>query len=78
MERAQKTPHFASVLNPKSISRIVKSNYVMSIKRNAPGKLSWGKKVLCQINAGDVTMMGHFGEQIQNALVVATISHEVI
>lgn len=44
-------------LQTQCITRVIKCNNVVDIDRNAAGKLSRWKEVLCQMNAGDIAMI---------------------
>ena len=66
------------VTHSQLIARVLEGYDVMSIARNALGVFAHGKHVLAQVKHRDVLMMGMFGEQIQDAFVVAPFIHQII
>ena len=62
------------VAHSQLIAQVLEGYDVMSIARNALGVFAHGK----QVKHRDVLMMGMFGEQIQDAFVVAPFIHQII
>ena len=50
----------------------------MRIARNALGIFTHGKHVLTKVQDSDDSVMGIFGEEIQDALVTASFVHQVV
>ena len=50
----------------------------MSIARNALGIFTHEKQVLTKMQDRDVSMMGMFGEEIQDAFFIAYFIHQVV
>ena len=66
------------VAHSQLIAWVLERHNVMSIARNALGVFAHGKHVLTQVKHRDVLMMGMFGEQIQDAFVVAPFIHQIV
>ena len=66
------------VMHSQLIARVLERHDVMSIARNALGVFAHGKHVLAQVKHRHILMMGMFGEQIQDAFVVAPFIHQII
>ena len=66
------------VAHSQLIARVLEGHDVMGIARNALGVFAHGKHVLAQVKHRDVLMMGMFGEQIQDAFVVAPFIHQIV
>ena len=66
------------VAHSQLIARVLEGDNVMGIARNALGVFAHGKHVLAQVKHRHVLMMGMFGEQIQDAFVVAPFIHQIV
>lgn len=66
------------IANACLIPRIFESNQVVCVAVDGLAKLAGWKKVLCQIQNGDVAMVGIFGEQVQYLFVLTPFSHEIV
>ena len=66
------------VAHSQLIARVLEGDNVMGIAGNALGVFAHGKHVLAQVRHRHVLMMGMFGEQIQDAFVVAPFIHQIV
>ena len=66
------------VAHAQLIARVLEGHNVMRIAGNALGVFAHGKHVLAQVKDCHVLMMRMFGEQIQDAFVVAPFIHQIV
>ena len=66
------------ITHSQLIPGVLEGHNVMGIAGNAFGVFSHGKHVLAQVKDRHVLMMRMFGEQIQDALVVAPFIHQIV
>ena len=66
------------VAHSQLILRVLEDHNVMCIAGNALGVFAHGKHVLAQVKDRHVLMMRMFGEQIQDAFVVAPFIHQIV
>ena len=66
------------VANSHNITWVFEGHHVVRVQGNGSCVFPRRKQILRQIDACDVVVMRSFGEQIQDMLVLATITHQVV